>query len=315
MDFKSIIDVLHKDDKTGEHSDTTLRAWIGFLVVAILGLIIFIMIWNGKTISEQMIELYKWIAGILGGGSIFNYALKRTSENLGELKPIKKEENTNQEENIDENQENSNIENLIETNKPIEKPKSLALKDKLKQFAKNTYGIDCNKNEWVMFGIRGGTIKNNKLIQNDNKIDYYNDSVIIIKNQDMKCYEATVDPGKYWIENPMEKGGAARLEKGVYKYKPGTHRGKKAFNQSSKVKVMRDVNQDGIFSHEPINSGYFGINIHWTYNLEKVGKNSAGCIVIKSLVDGKPWKDFYSTMCKMKEFYVIILESKDLDLV
>lgn len=188
----------------------------------------------------------------------------------------------------------------------------VALIDRLKRYAKANYG-NVNFDNWVMFAIRGAYIKEGGIVLNDNEIDKYNDSFVLIKGDSIKTYEASIDPGLHWIKNPMSKGGAAQVQKGIYKYKLGKHKGKPAFNQASKIKVMRDKDGNGIWQDEPIEEGYFGINIHWSWTLDKVGKDSAGCMVLKSKQNGTEWKDFFNTLAPQKEFYVIVMDGESVN--
>lgn len=280
------LDFFIKDDKTGEQSDTTKRAWLSFLVIVVIGIIRTTVMFFTK-VNDQVINFFHFFARLLGITGQGAYTIKRLAE-----KKEEKEVTQNPVQSTD-----------------IETPQ-ISLIDRLKEYAMCKYGVTCN--EWVMFAVRGATVNTQtlELIPNDNKVDKYNDSIILLKGADLKYFQASIDPGQYWIDNPMNEGGAARLEPGLYKYKTGKHKGKPAFNQASKVRVMRDVDRDGIWVREPIEEGYFGINIHWSYTLDKVGKDSAGCIVLKSKIDGKEWQDFYNTLSPQKEFYVIIVDGE-----
>ena len=86
-------------------------------------------------------------------------------------------------------------------------------------------------------------------------------------------WEATTDPGLYYLENPIPKtGGTAILVPGQYKntYRIDTHRkGKKGAHEAlcqrsnKNVEVWRDNNKDNILDWEgEPKPGVFGINIH-----------------------------------------------------
>ena len=60
-------------------------------------------------------------------------------------------------------------------------------------------------------------------------------------------------------------------------------------------------------------SGFFGIHIHARFSAGKVGSNSAGCTVIDSLWDQKPWNEFktllYSSSQTLYPYAVINQET------
>lgn len=105
-----------------------------------------------------------------------------------------------------------------------------------------------------------------------------------------KC---TTEPGQYWLDNPMEKEGAAILVPGQYLdcWKLGLHQGKyKALVQARRVKVYRDGNRDKVFDEHPetAQDGIFGINIHRASpagESVQVDKWSAGCQVLAKNTD------------------------------
>jgi hypothetical protein len=109
---------------------------------------------------------------------------------------------------------------------------------------------------------------------------------------DIKVYPVTTDPGKYYLENPLNVKGTAILVPGQYKgvYKLDKHQGKYTAlcQRNGTVKVYRDSNKDEVLDHNPdsIQEGYFGINIHKAKKeTENVGKWSAGCTVFKNSSD------------------------------
>jgi hypothetical protein len=116
-----------------------------------------------------------------------------------------------------------------------------------------------------------------------------------------KSFDATTDPGMYYVKNVMRKEGVACLKEGQWRsaYVIDKHRGKyEALCQRGKnpVVVYRDKNKDECYDLEDDNTqeGYFGINIHRATAREgkkstQVDKWSAGCQVIASNDD---WVDF-----------------------
>jgi len=139
-----------------------------------------------------------------------------------------------------------------------------------------------------------------------------------------RCYEATTDPGKYWMENLINPDGAAILKPGQYRksHKIRLHRGQyEALGQCGPLKVYRDDDQDLTYdiSEENVQEGLFGINIHRATKWEgktstQVDKWSAGCQVIASNDD---WHEFMDVMYKARDawgnsFTYTLLESTDI---
>jgi hypothetical protein len=124
---------------------------------------------------------------------------------------------------------------------------------------------------------------------NDDAFDQWNDRRIVIeiingKPKLVGNWSATTEPGYEYTVEPMNENGAARIAFGQYKaWKMGLHGSgystHKALVQTSKLPVHRDFNQDGLRSGDKVDSGLFGINQHWGYDLPRVGIASAGCLV------------------------------------
>ena len=77
-------------------------------------------------------------------------------------------------------------------------------------------------------------------------------------------WQATTDPGKYWLMNPMNPKGTAVLVPGQYRgtWQLGKHQNNyEALVQSKPVKVWRDNNKDEVIDYENIKTmideGYF----------------------------------------------------------
>ncbi|QTA85193.1 lysozyme [Desulfonema magnum] len=101
-------------------------------------------------------------------------------------------------------------------------------------------------------------------------------------------WNATTDPGTYWLNQPLNVSGTAILVPDQYRssYQIGLHRNKyEALVQCKPIKVYRDNNKDDVLDMMPdtIQRGLFGINIHRAstdHRSVKVEKWSAGCQVI-----------------------------------
>jgi hypothetical protein len=106
-------------------------------------------------------------------------------------------------------------------------------------------------------------------------------------------YKVTTDPGKHWMNHPMNTDGTAILVPGQYRsaYQIGKHQNRyMALVQRKPVKVYRDNDRDNEYDLDPrtIQSGLFGINIHRSNPYTEsyyVNKWSAGCQVFKRIKD------------------------------
>jgi hypothetical protein len=105
-------------------------------------------------------------------------------------------------------------------------------------------------------------------------------------------FDATTDPGTYWLQNPLNPQGTAILKEGQYvgSHIIGMHRNKYlALVQRMPVTVIRDINRDGTldFSGKE-DRGLFGINIHRAMQqgvTKTIDKFSAGCQVFSDAAD------------------------------
>lgn len=106
-------------------------------------------------------------------------------------------------------------------------------------------------------------------------------------------FNATTDPGTYWLKNPLMEKGTAILAEGQYinAYALGLHRGQyKALVEVGPVTVIRDYNRDAVldFFNGSHDKGYHGINIHHASvsgTTKYVDKYSAGCQVFENIDD------------------------------
>jgi len=134
-------------------------------------------------------------------------------------------------------------------------------------------------------------------------------------------WEATTDPGQYWMENPMNKDGTAILVPGQYRgsHKIRKHQGKyEALGQRRPVKVYRDNDRDLEYDTDEatIKEGIYGINIHRSNPYTEsyyVNKWSAGCQVFKKVDD---FHEFMEICRKARDiwgntFSYTLIESKD----
>ena len=139
-------------------------------------------------------------------------------------------------------------------------------------------GLDLN-----IFGIRSNNLNQSQ--------DAFDDLVgVFYKTESdyfLKTWVATTDPGKYFLQNPMNVNGTFILIPGQYlgAYKLGIHHTHEALVQVGNLKGYRDTNKDVILDLDPgqiYNGTNFGVNIHHKENdSENIGLGSAGCQVFK----------------------------------
>ncbi len=151
-------------------------------------------------------------------------------------------------------------------------------------------------------------------VRNPNRItNNFDDAIHVFykntnKEWQLHSYNATTDPGNYWLKHLLNTKGCAVLKPNQYIncYAIGLHRGKyRALVQQLPVTVYRDANTNNSIDmlKGTEDTGLFGINIHHAANVgitNEVNKYSAGCQVFAAV------KDFESFMLlaeKHKKLY------------
>ena len=130
----------------------------------------------------------------------------------------------------------------------------------------------------------------------DHKPNCFDDRICVVFRDEQgwitRTWECTTDPGRYWLENPMNVGGTAILVPGQYRgvYKIDKHAGKydALCQRGGTVKTYRDSNKDDIIDLDvqSITEGMYGINIHKAgTDSTQVNKWSAGCQVFSHSKD------------------------------
>lgn len=134
---------------------------------------------------------------------------------------------------------------------------------------------------------------------NDLTPDKFNDIIVVCwkykGNWYIRKYDATTDPGLYYLLRPMNVKGTAIMVPGQYRgaYMIGKHKNYEALRQKKPMKYWRDANRNAKFDmtgkiYEEI--GYTDIHRANEYKKSfKVSNFSAGCQVI---ADPKDFKEF-----------------------
>lgn len=150
-----------------------------------------------------------------------------------------------------------------------------------------------------LIGIRGAVPTGpDSLSLRGNQTDHWNDTIGIWGGS-WGLFQGTVEPGRFYTQNPMNPQGAAHLvpvevARRPWTYQWGTHKGYRALVQAEKFSVRRDRDRDGIPEpSEPIETGFFGIHVHWGGSNWSVGKWSAGCqVLFGGDGEGSQWRAF-----------------------
>jgi len=103
-------------------------------------------------------------------------------------------------------------------------------------------------------------------------------------------FPCTTDPGRYWLEHPLNVNGTGIMKEGQWKglWKIGMHQGKyKALVQVSPVTLIRDNDKDSEIDYDAtkLDTGLFGVNCHRANENGKsvsVDKWSAACQVLQN---------------------------------
>lgn len=203
----------------------------------------------------------------------------------------------------------------------INNQKSNAI-DIIRDMAWDVYGFKSDRMGFVC--LRGMTINaSNQLEVNDNKIDHWNDTIMVFgKGGYAKHYLGTVDPGMYWVKNPMVKEGTAYALPGITKLRIGLHRGQRAFVQSGDFVAYRDGDKDAVWQEKKIHL-VTASNLHAAYRIQAVnkidivGSNSAVCTVPKILWADPIWINEFiglADQSKQSSFYRIFIDVSEVAL-
>ena len=159
------------------------------------------------------------------------------------------------------------------------------------------YPVFCGQYDLNIIGIR----------KRSGKPDAFDDLICCAyrntKEWRVHCWEATTDPGLYWLEHPANIKGTAILCPGHYSgiWEIDLHRQKyeALCQRAGPVKVWRDVDRDSeLDTNGETDEGFFGINLHKAGRSSTRGDRwSAGCQVVRNQSD-------FSTMMKLANLQI-----------
>lgn len=143
----------------------------------------------------------------------------------------------------------------------------------------------------VILAIQGCTAENGVLTLNDNAMDVFNDTILLLEAQEngeirARAWQGTIDPGRQRAGADVPSAGLAHITFGMHEYVKGFHHHnpeKSAFRaRNERNRVWRDRAQDGKFTDgDVVEEGAFGVNIHaGGRSIDHIGDYSQGCINI-----------------------------------
>ncbi|WP_041234146.1 peptidoglycan-binding domain-containing protein [Cylindrospermum stagnale] len=157
----------------------------------------------------------------------------------------------------------------------------------LKYMLAQNYLVFSEPKEYNIVYIEG---MNEDWTLNNDAPNEFNDLRIVIEVVDgipkiVNHWQATTEPGNYYTINPMNSSGAARIKFGQYKsWAIGMHGNAdrhEALIQVAPITVHRDFNKDFKRTGDKLDTGLFGVNQHWGYDIptHDIKDASAGCLV------------------------------------
>jgi hypothetical protein len=161
---------------------------------------------------------------------------------------------------------------------------------------------------------------------NNDILDEWNDLRVVLRVVDgvpeiVDKWIATSEVGAYYTFNPMNRAGAARiqLDSQFKAWRVGMHgsRPYESLVQVAPVSVCRDLNKDGKRTGDKVHTGLYGVNQHHGFNAPRVGRNSAGCLVGKSIVGHQQFMKLVKTDVRYQQdsgyvFWTAVLDGSKL---
>lgn len=159
----------------------------------------------------------------------------------------------------------------------------------------------------------------------DTTTNVFNDFVTVSFIKDGKPFfigfEATTDPGLYYLNKPMRVEGTGILVPDQYidcyiidKHPSGSGEYDALVQKGGEVRVYRDNNKDNYLDIDPktIQKGYFGVNIHRAHATvwqQWVGKYSAACQVIRNAKSFEKFMNIVLASGQYRFTYTLLTEN------
>lgn len=173
-------------------------------------------------------------------------------------------------------------------------------------------------NNLNILALKGLSLAGNHIIPNADKPDEFNDLFFFLINNEVDIYDGTVDPGRYYQDNPLNSRGCAHVAFTQHIYVPGYHNRKyKAFRaKDEKIWIYRAGDDNKFDPDDSIKQeSNTGVNLHMKYGQgEKIGKSSAGCMVIDHTYNSHEYQYIISIrdQSESEEIPVTVWHGKDL---
>jgi hypothetical protein len=197
----------------------------------------------------------------------------------------------------------------------------------LHNYVEDTYKIKFNVlGSHVAIGIRGAVPDDDgDIIPTKNEHNKYDDTLGWFTADARFLTKGTVEPGKKYTDQPMNKDGAFYLKKGLYVMIRAKHFGMPAFNLQRKypkgvLEGYRDSlrlgrNPIDIDPKAKIRTDATGIDVHAGGNdINNIAGWSAGCQVVLGDWHSPAWLDFKNPLyaSKQTEFLYCLLNYADI---
>ncbi|MFZ4696208.1 MAG: hypothetical protein ACOYMV_13885 [Verrucomicrobiia bacterium] len=176
----------------------------------------------------------------------------------------------------------------------VEVPCSAWVQAMLKQHGLEKYPV-------ALIGMRGYLTAQMGIREALNVLGLYDDAILrVMPGHPTVGFRCSTDPGRYYLEHPLDPRGCAQLQPGLWWYELGLHRGKPALKQAGAFTVNR-LEPDEDIACVTTSEGS-GIDIHSGGAGEEVDRFSAGCQVIYDSTGswGDDWHDFYDPIAEAK---------------
>ena len=193
----------------------------------------------------------------------------------------------------------------------------------LTKYLSDKYKVTLTK-DYIVFGIRGAKPDGdgNDLVNTKQEFNIFDDTLGFINIDECQVFLGTVDPGKYYTDNPMNKNGCFHLNNGLWVMVKATHMGKPAFHypnpqpDGKPLLGWRDTNRNGKDEERNIIAkDATGVDCHAMDRVTIIGAGSAGCQGVANGWNGKEWKTFKETLyaSKQRSYLYCLLDFSELD--